>query len=104
MGHRIRVLIPVEKDTSGAGACQPVSVFYITEELVFRKGAFVLAATLLAGCATQTVPVEQPAAEEPVVVTSEPPPAPPEEAKPEPPPALVSLLHDGWAWLVEAES
>ena len=62
-------------------------VFYIMEELVLRKGTLALAAMLLAGCATQTLPVEPPAEVEPVVVVSEPTPPPVEEAPPKPVPA-----------------
>jgi ABC-type uncharacterized transport system substrate-binding protein len=61
------------------------------EELVLRKGALALAAMLLAGCATQKLPVEPPAAEEPIVVVSEPTPPPAEEVSPEPVPAPPPL-------------
>lgn len=68
-----------------------VDAFYIMEQVVLRKGALVLTAMLFAGCATQNLPVESPAAEEPVVVVSEPPPSPAEDSPPArvpPPPPL----------------
>jgi len=58
---------------------------------VLRKGALVLTAILFAGCATQNLPVEPPAADGHPVVVSESPPSPAEESQPERVPAPPPL-------------